>query len=52
MENRINTNEDVIFEETRERETKQLNIIMHGVQECDDRSANGEKSMEWDRKEI
>jgi hypothetical protein len=52
VENRINTNEDVIFEELREREAKRLNVIMHGVQECDKRSANGEKGMEWDRKEI
>jgi hypothetical protein len=41
----MNTNEDAIFEEMMGQKAKRLNIIMHGVQECN-------KRIEWDQKEI
>jgi hypothetical protein len=44
LERRMNTNKDVIFEEMTEREAKRLNIIMmHGVQDCNEKTKSRER---------
>ncbi len=43
LERRMNTNKDVIFEEMRERKAKRLYIVMHGVQECNEKTKSRER---------
>ncbi len=52
MKNQSSQNVDEVYEEFREREAKKLNVIMHGVLECDEKEKNGEKRMEWDMNGI
>jgi hypothetical protein len=52
LKNRSSQDVDAVYEEFREREAKRLNVIMHGVLECDERENNGEKRIEWDMKGI
>ncbi len=43
LERRMNTNKDVIFEEMRERKAKRFYIVMHGVQECNEKIKRRER---------
>lgn len=42
--------EDDIFDEIRERDTRKMNLVFHGVGEHEDDRATGSARIEWDRK--
>jgi hypothetical protein len=48
----MNYNEDAIFEEMREQEAQRLNLIIHGIQEFNEKTASGEKRIEWEQNET
>ena len=46
----VREREATIYEEMREREARKLNVIFHGVGECEDERATGKDRQEWDKK--
>ena len=45
-------NNDTIFEELRERESRRLNLVLHGIQECDTAGATGRERQDWDKEQC
>ena len=45
----VEDNNKVIFEEMRERESRRLNVVMHGVPEHPDQAAPGKEKQTWDK---
>jgi hypothetical protein len=45
-------NVDAVYEEFVQREAKRMNVIVHGVLECDEKENNREKRIEWDLTRI
>jgi hypothetical protein len=39
-------------EEIRERKDRETNVIIHGLEECDDESAGGEERIRWDKRQC
>ncbi len=42
-------NNDIIFEELREREARRLNLVLHGIAECNREAATGREKQAWDK---
>ena len=45
-------NTKVIFEEMRDRESRRLNVVLHGVPEHPDQAAPGREKQKWDREQC
>ena len=45
----VEKNNESIFEELREREARRLNLVIHGVSECDSEAATGRERQAWDK---
>ena len=45
-------NNDLVFEELRERESRRLNLVLHGVRECSDPTATGKDRQQWDKNQC
>ncbi len=43
---------DTVFEELRERDARRLNLILHGVPECDQEQATGRVKQQWDKEQC
>jgi TolA-binding protein len=50
IDKKISQSETRIFEELRERESKRLNVVLHGVEEAAGKETSGERRAAWDTK--
>jgi hypothetical protein len=52
IDKKISQSETRIFKELRERESKRLNVVMHGVEVAAGTETSGERRVAWDTKRI
>jgi hypothetical protein len=52
IEQKLDRKEKAIFDELRQRDSRRMNVIMHGVEEIDKEDAAGSERREWDRAEC
>ncbi len=43
---------DQVFEELRDREARRLNLVLHGVPECEQEAATGRERQSWDKEQC
>ncbi len=48
----VEKNNDSIFEELREREARRLNLVLHGITECNGEAATGREKQAWDKEQC
>jgi len=52
IDQKLDRKEKAIFDELRQRDSRRMNVIMHGVGEIDKEDAAGSERREWDRAEC
>jgi hypothetical protein len=52
IDQKLDRKEKAIFDELRQRDSRRMNVIMHGVVETDKEDAAGSERREWDRAEC
>jgi len=52
IDQKLDRKEKAIFDELRQRDSRRMNVIMHGVSEIDKADAAGSERREWDRAEC
>jgi len=52
IDQKLDRKEKAIFDELRQRDSRRMNVIMHGVVEIDKEDAAGSERREWDRAEC
>jgi len=52
IDQKLDRKEKAIFDELRQRDSRKMNVIMHGVSEIDKEDAAGSERRDWDRAEC